>query len=110
MSAEILRRAAALMRERADAATEGPWRCDPEHKRDSRPADCYDVIDSDTFPVVGSIEHADAAHIASWQPAIAIRIHDWLLRVADDAVRDNYEPDEFESAVDIAALYLGEQP
>lgn len=56
MSAEILRKAASLMRERAEAATPGPW------------------IPFD----------ADADHIASWHPAVALAVADWLDATADD--------------------------
>ena len=44
----------------------GPWRVDPEHPRDTRPADTYDVIDDDGLPVawpLASLTFAAAAAV-----------------------------------------------
>lgn len=73
MSAETLRRAAALMRERAEAATSGPW----ERNGDDiwMPGDviavttCRDVT-------------ADVDHIASWHPIVALAVADSLFAAA----------------------------
>ena len=86
--ADLLRRAAALMRERAEAATPGPWvrsgssietdhECSPSH-------DCWPVGDTysgmkpdgSTYP--RDLNRADAEHIASWHPAVALAVADWL--------------------------------
>lgn len=108
------------MRERAEAATGGPWVADrrmvvaapgPNAKY---VADCFDE------PVASD---ADAAHIASWHPAVALAVakalddvaHAW--EIADEA-DDGYVYDaddnhwRFEETVDggwleVARAYLG---
>ncbi len=97
MSADLLRRAAALMRERAEAATfvdstggAVPWYMDPN-----------------------DFDEGDAEHINSWSPAVAIAVADWL-----DVTADMYPCQcglmgddplcEHEQALAVARLYLGE--
>lgn len=64
MSAEILRRAAALMRDRAEAAgTEWPW---------YEAADMAEAVEP--FADGYSEPAADGAHIASWRPAVALAV------------------------------------
>lgn len=68
---ELLRKAARLMRERASDATPGPWKPDAEVvKVDERRhvADAFGLADK--WP--------NAAHIASWHPAVALAVADWL--------------------------------
>lgn len=93
MSAETLRRAAALMRERATAATPGPWHvCEsPEWHEDSDQAICgpsheptalmaeewYEDEDGEPTAAI------DAHHIASWHPAVALTVAVWLESHAD---------------------------
>jgi hypothetical protein len=90
MSAERLRQAASLLRERAEAATPGPWQLDgPFWWRggDTNP-DCTTVITAgvDRLPVVVLPEDrdrrdtsdADAAFIATASPAVALALADWL--------------------------------
>ena len=93
MSAEILRRAAALMRERAEDATfvyssltmqpgqPVPWPTEDELHVD---------FDEDMAP-----------HIASWHPAVALAVAD-LLTVASVDWPENPE------AINVARAYLGE--
>lgn len=77
MSAELLRRAAALMRERAKGA----------HR-------ATEVSGVPWYPVeqiLGKVVWAeDAEHIASWHPAVALAVADWLDATATriDAGRD----------------------
>lgn len=69
MSAELLRDAATLMRERAEVCVDG-WgmKHTPESWRET-----YEVgVDYDQ----------DAPHIASWHPAVALAVADWLEDVA----------------------------
>ena len=127
MSAETLRRAAALMRERAEAATPGPWvrsgssietdhECSPGH-------DCWPVGDTysgmkpdgSTYP--RDLNRADAEHIASWHPAVALAVAD-LLDGEAAHFQHNYPPrqhrdDELDTglrrAFTVARAYLGEQ-
>ena len=109
-----LRAAAKLMRERAEAATPGPWEPDPGNNvSDNVRADGRLVIDGGGYarldgskPVVyGAALTADAAHIASWHPAVAAAVADWLDRFADPVYC--YGPVEYDSALNIARAYLG---
>ena len=117
MSADILRRAASLMRERADAATVSPWvangtRVDADMIK--AVADCYDEPRA---------SRADAAHIASWHPAVALAVADWLHTAAADiwahgplcecgtgcdACDDNLWEPHARDALTVARTYLGE--
>ena len=86
MSADLLRRAASLMRERAEAATPGPWRfTDAETV-----ADVWDgglvVVNPNRDPIANVSDQwyesdpdepapvDDARHIASWHPAVALAV------------------------------------
>lgn len=111
MTAETLRRAAALMRERAEAATGSPWR----------------AVEGASFgwwverPHLGDVAldlHGEnARHIASWHPTVALAVAEWL---EDEAERipphathaltgGGMEiPIEAAPAVILARLYLGE--
>jgi len=123
MTAETLRRAASLMRERAEGATEGPWFL-------SIAADGGPQVHSEALLAAGAeftdvtapaVANGDAAHIASWHPAVALAVakamddcaqaweicdDGWTRDVDDDAIR-------FEDTVDggwlnVARAYLGE--
>jgi hypothetical protein len=90
MSAETLRRAASLMRERAGNASDGPWRSFVEGRDhlggDSvicgPGADIYVRLDAanrtTTTAWTGTQDH-----IASWHPAVALAVADWLDEVAE---------------------------
>lgn len=81
----LLREAAAKMRERAEAASVGPWRYDdwaygsevgcgvaaPNHPQSD---DTSTVI----LASFGEDGVSDAEHIASWHPAVALAVADWL--------------------------------
>jgi hypothetical protein len=69
VSSDILRRAAARMRDRAEAATPGPW-----HQSIA----CSGTRVSGCSEVVPIIADSDAEHIASWHPAVALAVADWL--------------------------------
>lgn len=71
MSADVLRKAAALMRERAEAATGGPWL-----------AYGHTVEGAGTVYFDKHSLHGDADHIASWHPAVALAVADWLDDIA----------------------------
>jgi hypothetical protein len=99
VSAERLRAAAALMRERAEAATPGPyestaqrvgvacthcWGSPDHHSAGIKPVGHY----SDTW-LSGPRGHGqadlargDSDHLASWAPEVAVRVADWLDAVA----------------------------
>lgn len=71
MSAETLRRAASLMRERAEKATPGPWRVSG-----------HDVV-NDYEQVAETWLKVDAEHIAGMHRGVALAVADWLDREAD---------------------------
>ncbi|NUQ89592.1 MAG: hypothetical protein HOQ43_14180 [Glycomyces artemisiae] len=120
MSAETLRRAAALMRERAASANGGPWSAEaigseghrvygaaavgitPRHKR--RP-----VVAACTWEPFEA-GRSDAVHIASWHPDVALAVAGWLdseakyledFDIAADATTRH--------ALTVACAYLGEE-
>lgn len=100
MSAEILRRAAALMRERAEVAL----------AMREQAASNFPNIDM-SWPTAENLEDndwdaEDADHIASWHPTVALAVADWLdgcasvLEVHHGAVKA--------PAIRVARAYLGE--
>lgn len=115
MSAEILREAARLMRERAEKATSGPW--------EFRPRRGFQMI-SDDPATIGFNDDAgyfvmlregtwatesDMDYVASWHPDVALAVADWL--EADATVIERHDLDVTVSkAYDVARRYLGEQP
>ena len=119
MGAETLRRAAALMRERAEAATPGQWLVDAD-------AADFPVLAPDTSDFTwdgvficttrldekADANRADADHIASWHPAVALAVADWLDGVAwaIDSDDELAEPGfgEPTAAFAVARAYLGE--
>ena len=86
MSAEILRRAASLMRERAEAADAGPWTQDSQVRGDTVIFNAEgewvtNVTSGRTYAeniVTFDHEVANGEHIASWHPAVALAVADWL--------------------------------
>ena len=78
MTADTLRRAAALMRDRAEAATQGPWR-----RVRSGGMVVTDDAESTCNPpkvllVADRTREPNTQHIASWHPAVALAVADWL--------------------------------
>lgn len=77
---DLLRRAAARVREVAGAATPGSWRADllndvvADHDDAS-----WDVADLGVIcPWPSATESANAAHIALWDPFVALAVAEWL--------------------------------
>lgn len=118
MSSEELRQAAALMRERAEAATPGPWEvlwnavayvdtvADPSDPTGQTPMQHPEKI--------ADANQVDRAHIASWHPAVALAVADWLEAEAQahfhigDEVRSVYDqPNMGGPALAVARAYLG---
>ena len=104
---EELREAARLMRERAGEATPGPWRSEF-----SGPTGCV-VLDAGSSNALDHVartghyrDHADAAHIASWHPVVALAVADWLDHEATTA----FELIPSEEALVVARAYLGRTP
>lgn len=102
MSAEILRRAAALMRERADWATPGPW-----HAKITDDRQWCLVTNGD--PEVGvaaqCADDDDADHLASWHPDVALAVADWL---DDEGIHFDADDTTHARAIAVARTYLGE--
>lgn len=103
---ETLRRAAALMRERAQAATPGPWTPDPRAPHDVRGNEMRNLV-ATTGGMVAASENTN--HIASWHPAVALAVADWLDREAALTEASSWYPDSGESLA-VARAYLNEEP
>jgi len=71
VSAEALREAAAKMRERAELAMDGPWESRVLGDGRAWVASKDDALSMHGYP-------ATAEHIASWHPAVALAVADWL--------------------------------
>ena len=118
MTAELLREAAALMRRRAEAATPGPWESSVWDSGLSYRALNASVITSLMGDSVANADYdgyaegphgaegADAAHIASWHPLVALAVADWLDHEADLCESSSWYPDTGESLA-VARAYLG---
>lgn len=124
MSAELLRRAAARIRELAGPATSGPWRAEVLG------SEGYAVREVEGKPRPGSriprpvrvarcgyedwdTDRANAEHIASWHPAVALAVADWLDRDAEGWEQLEAlgipDMDSFTAALAVARTYLGEE-
>lgn len=97
MSAAILRQAAASIRERAEAAASELGE---------------DAADPLTWRGIGTgYRKPIESHIASWHPAVALAVADWLdsyaerMEVLGHAIGSNHG-----QALAVATAYLGEQP
>lgn len=125
MSSEELRQAAALMRERAFAATDGGhgWRLvdlpganEVWADRDASGWDAFMVATTATRlnPNPGAQGHADAVHIAGFSPWVALAFAEWLDAAAQwredhpgDAADDPDLTDVEDPALVAARAYLG---
>ena len=111
MSADLLRRAAALMRERAKAARAGRWFADTEDGtagvRSPWRFGAQDVAVCDGSLPEGNAINAE--HIASWHPAVALAVADLL-----DTAADHFDPGGeflpvYSEALKLAHAYLQEE-
>lgn len=86
-AASILRRAAALMRERAQGATPGRWAAAEPTQREGHRVGTADEGDwvAWTGEFGEEFSGADAGHIASWHPPAAQAVADWLDAEAERA-------------------------
>ena len=122
MSAELLREAAAKMRERAtganDAWGDGRWTTG-EVGWSVRQGLTYDVHLGGSLVTAAGCEEL-AEHIASWHPAVALAVADWLEAIANriDEIHDSLpfsaqltltslNVTAVEQAVSVARAYLG---
>ena len=102
MSADLMREAAALMRDRAEAATPGGPRWETEPDEMHGPSQAV-ILPADSDSAVAFASADDAEHIASWHPAVALAVADLLDGLASDTPWD-FRHDE---ALAIALAYLG---
>jgi hypothetical protein len=125
--AETIRRAATLLRERAEAASKGPWKSWLEGRDRRSGASAISTPDfdgGDIYVTVGENCHpkweADQDFIASMHPGVGLAVADWLESRAADA-KGAYQsfsgewhfgpcddPPGIEDAIKIARAYLGE--
>jgi hypothetical protein len=99
-SSEMLREAARVMRERANAATASPWTNKWRAQVESRTGT--------TLTHAAFKRDVDAEHIAAWHPAVALAVADWLDHEADTF---DFIGDIFASpAGQVAAAYLDREP
>lgn len=118
MNNDTLRRAAAAMRERAEAATQGPWRQQPIEGPGRPRADVRGLPENTTYDhrgdAVATAEDSsfgaclttDAEHIASWHPAVALAVADWLDEAADEAESFGHSDAPAPHAIAVANAYL----
>lgn len=126
MSVETLRKAASLMRERAEKATSAPWdwgNCEPQTQAESRVLGMYSLVYGDgedersvaLIPGSRRVREVNAEHIASWHPAVGLAVADWLDRKAERAEDmwlghgKQMRGPEWHDALAVATAYLGEQ-
>jgi hypothetical protein len=87
MSSEELRQAAGLMRERAEAASAGPWE---RFGMAGVAGKEWEIVDErrvececgEPVALLGCATNQNAEHIASWHPAVALAVANWLDGVA----------------------------
>lgn len=105
MSADLLRRAAAAMRTAAKEAEKlyySPWHDEADEVLDRKGSTVAAVYDH------GEINYL-TEHIASWHPAVAIAIADWLAFLADfvDASSIGMAGSNYDHALAVARVFLG---
>lgn len=119
MSADVLRRAAALMRERAKSARawDGNWQV-----HEDKPGRVIEVKGDgwDDAIIASCIDYGGtengteyAGHIASWHPAVALAVADWLEESAKYAtwrehIGSGPTADLIDRAFTVARAFLGE--
>ena len=102
--AETIRRAAALMRERAEAAmrdgaSKPPWAVGARQS-----CGCCEVVTDADGSQITVADDRQSGHIASWHPFAALAVADWL----DAAAQAWDEGMEWDEALAVARAYLGE--
>lgn len=114
MSADLLREAAAKMRERAEASSPSPW-VQTVWPKEVPGVYSQAIEDTHEFDpeIARTLDKPDAEHIASWHPAVALAVADWLdaeagteERLSALAHRDSVGSIRDE-AIAVARAYLG---
>ena len=117
MSAEVLREAARLMRERAEAATPGPWTQGMAGTKLLPEVDNAFHFGMVVLTALGTDDGdggvSTATHIASWPPGVALAVADWLDEIAaKEAARGlagvSTRVLYVDRALAVARAYLGE--
>jgi hypothetical protein len=119
----VLREAAALMRERAAAATPGVWSLWPDgiYVNPDSTDEGWLIYDAQVLEVSEEpdefVTPDDAVHIASWHPAVALAVADWLDAEADrhESLREHggrglRVDGQVPNAFTVAHAYLGTTP
>lgn len=112
--AEELREAARLMRERAQAASPGPWE---RYEHDLGDGTSYWDVAAPSHDRPGYAQYvtpprndpkgaADSAYIAGMHPLVALAVADWLDSCGAKAEGVIDEPVSVEHALDVARAYL----
>jgi hypothetical protein len=102
MSADLLREAAEVLRERAEDANPDPWRADRNAVRTGRDALAltYDIhFGNDTDQT-----SKDATYIATMHPGVGLALADWLELAANGACCDECMTDPAADPLRAAAL------
>lgn len=126
MSAEVLRKAASLMRERAEAASDGPWLIHQDGYTQTVTGEGEDWIDlvDPRGRIILSHAHlgddeeterevSDVHHIASWHPAVALAVADLLddgaayVEYVEQMHAEEATRDEGKFFLAVARVYLG---
>lgn len=112
MSAELLREAAGVLRERAEMATPGTWVHNPINGVHTMIGSCI----ATTHRHVEDARRADAAYIATMRPSVGLAIAEWLLIEAHHVASHECEAqcppdgcDEVHAATAVARLILGRE-
>jgi hypothetical protein len=105
VTAELLREAAALMRTRAETASGGPWSADEDDTSAFNEWAIWSPSAGHDFALVETGH--DAEHIASWHPAVALAVADWLDEVHADLSTYNATTTRAKHAFAVARAYLG---
>ena len=99
MSADLLRRAATVLRERAGRATAGPW------------AITFGTVRGDEqYPIAPMSRRSDSEFIATMDPIVGLALADWLDRAAWAEDMSGYKPQvpHKDHALTVARAVLGE--
>lgn len=120
VTAADLRAVAADMREKANAATPGPWEADGQRIawvfRNLSNTVARTPGPNEPLPTA-SASLANAQHMAAWHPGVALAVADWLDKCADrydltSAARLEHDPAErdwYDPAAAVARAWRGDQ-
>lgn len=105
-AAATLRRAAKLMRERAETALCDGGSVTPWQVAERAACGCCDAVRDGSGDLIAHVDDRQSAHVASWHPGVAKAVAGWLDRFAEPLYC--YGPVEFDAALAVARAYLGE--